>query len=78
MWSASHTSPSCPLLYYQLILNNSNPVILNDSNLVSAESFYYSWSDLSPNTPYSVSIIAVSDAGSSIASNTTFITAIGK
>lgn len=70
-WSTPYYPPGCPLEYYQMNFNN---ICFNLTNVSS----HYSWSDLSPNTSFTVSIVAVSDAGSSIESNTTFITATGE
>ncbi|XP_019852344.1 PREDICTED: uncharacterized protein LOC109582151 [Amphimedon queenslandica] len=70
-WPKPYASTSCPVLHYIIILNKQTDVITPYSF------FKYSWSELSHNTLYTVSIVAVTGAGYSIESNSTeFITAL--
>lgn len=70
-WSTPYYPPGCPLKYYEMKFNNEI-MYFNIGNM----SYYYSLSNLSLDTSYTVSISAVSDAGISMESDVTFITAI--
>ena len=70
-WSTPYYPSGCPLQYYQM---NFNDEIINITNNLS----HYSWSDLSHNALYTISISAVNTVGTSTKSNITFITAMSK
>ena len=69
-WSIPFSPPGCPVKYYEIKFND----VFVTTNMLS-----YSWSNVSYNTLYTVSISAVNDAGTGNKStNNTFITPIGE